>query len=99
MLRPAPGVAATRTEGRDPPAKSALWRQHPPQLARLIKSRRPTIAPVEVAPRSCSPRLLHHVAMKTKRKLYGDPWRERFKNDDEANALLSRPQRWPYGIG
>jgi hypothetical protein len=39
------------------------------------------------------------MAMKTKRKLYWDPLRERFKNDDEANAMLSRPQRWPYGIG
>jgi hypothetical protein len=37
--------------------------------------------------------------MKTKRKLYWDPLRERFKNDDEANAMLSRPQRWPYLIG
>jgi hypothetical protein len=36
--------------------------------------------------------------MKTKRKLYWDPIRERFKNDDEANAMLSRPERWPYGI-
>jgi hypothetical protein len=24
--------------------------------------------------------------------------RERFRNDDEANAMLSRPQRAPYGI-
>jgi len=24
--------------------------------------------------------------------------RERFRNDDDANALLSRPQRWPYVI-
>ncbi len=37
--------------------------------------------------------------MKTKRKPYWDPQKERFRNDDEANAMLSRPQRWPYGIG
>ena len=36
---------------------------------------------------------------KTRRKLYWDPVRERFRNDDEANALLSRPQRPPYVIG
>ena len=35
--------------------------------------------------------------MKLQRKLYWDPLRERFKNDDEANAMLSRPQRYPYG--
>jgi predicted dehydrogenase len=63
-----------------------------------VRTRRPTIAPVEVAHRSCSACLLHHVAMKTGRKLHWDPVRERFKNDDEANAMLSRPQRWPWGI-
>jgi hypothetical protein len=36
------------------------------------------------------------MAMKLKRKLQWDPSRERFRNDDEANALLSRPQRSPY---
>jgi predicted dehydrogenase len=64
-----------------------------------VRSRQQPIAPVEVAHRSCSACLLHHMAMKTKRKLYWDPLRERFKNDDEANAMLSRPQRWPYMIG
>ena len=34
--------------------------------------------------------------MKAKRKLHWDPIKERFKNDDEANAMLSRPQRAPY---
>jgi hypothetical protein len=37
--------------------------------------------------------------MKTGRKLHWDPLKERFRNDDEANAMLSRPQRWPYMIG
>ena len=63
-----------------------------------VKSRKEPIAPVEIAHRSCSACLLHHIAMKTKRKLYWDPARERFKNDDEANAMLSRPQRAPYTI-
>jgi predicted dehydrogenase len=61
-----------------------------------VRSRKQPIAPVEVAHRSCSACLLHHMAMKLKRKLFWDPARERFRNDDEANALLSRPQRWPY---
>jgi predicted dehydrogenase len=64
-----------------------------------VRSRRPPIAPAEVAHRSCSACLLHHVAMKTRRTLHWDPIKERFRNDDEANAMLSRPQRWPYGIG
>ncbi len=64
-----------------------------------VRSRQQPIAPVEVAHRSCSACLLHHVAMKTRRTLHWDPIKERFKNDDEANAMLSRPQRWPYVIG
>jgi predicted dehydrogenase len=74
-------------------------RDHHGNWLDCIRSRQAPIAPVEVAHRSCSACLLHHAAMKTRRKLYWDPIRERFKNDDEANALLSRPQRWPYGIG
>ncbi len=62
-----------------------------------IISGQQTVAPVEVAHRSCSACLVFHTAMKLPRKLYWDPMRERFKNDDEANAMLSRPQRWPYG--
>jgi hypothetical protein len=61
-----------------------------------VRSRKTPIAPVEIGHRACSTCLLHHIAMKTKRKLYWDPGRERFRNDDEANAMLSRPQRAPY---
>lgn len=63
-----------------------------------VRSRQQPIAPVEVAHRSCSACLLHHIAMKAKRRLFWDPLRERFRNDDAANALLSRPQRPPYVV-
>ena len=63
-----------------------------------IRSRKEPIAPVEVAHRSCSTCLLHHIAMKTNRKLLWDPVKERFKNDDDANAMLSRPMRAPYAF-
>jgi hypothetical protein len=61
-----------------------------------IKSRKAPTAPAEIGHRACSTCLIHHIAMKTKRKLYWDPLKERFKNDDEANSMLSRPQRYPY---
>jgi len=64
-----------------------------------VKSRQQPIAPVEVAHRACSTCLLHHIAMKTKRRLYWNPLKEQFKNDEPANAMLSRPQRRPYAIG
>jgi predicted dehydrogenase len=63
-----------------------------------VKSRKPPIAPIEVGHRSCSACLIHHIAMKLKRKVYWNPVKERFINDDEANRMLSRPQRWPYVI-
>jgi len=63
-----------------------------------VKTRKPPIAPIEVGHRSCSTCLLHHIAMKLDRKVKWDPTRERFINDDEANSMLSRPQRWPYMI-
>jgi hypothetical protein len=36
--------------------------------------------------------------MKLKRKVYWDPEKERFKDDEEANNMLSRPMRAPYQI-
>ena len=63
-----------------------------------IQARRQPIAPVEEAHRSCSACLLHHIAMKLPRKLRWDPEKEAFKDDDEANAMRSRPQRPPYVI-
>jgi hypothetical protein len=34
--------------------------------------------------------------MKLPRHLQWDPVLERCHNDDEANSMLSRPQRYPY---
>jgi predicted dehydrogenase len=73
-------------------------KEHHGNWLECIRSRRETISPVEVAHRACSACLLHHIAMKLPRKVYWDPQRERFKNDDEANAMLSRPQRPPYAL-
>ncbi|MFW2477309.1 MAG: gfo/Idh/MocA family oxidoreductase, partial [Sediminibacterium sp.] len=63
-----------------------------------IRDNKATIAPVEEAHRACSACLLHHIAMKLKRKVYWDPVKEKFANDAEANALLSRPQRKQYEV-
>lgn len=62
-----------------------------------IKSRKQPVAPIEIGHRSCSACLLHHIAMKLKRKIYWDPVRETFTNNDkEAIAMLSRPRRKKY---
>ena len=73
-------------------------REHHGNWLECVRTRRPPVAPIEVGHRSCSTCLIHQIAMKLKRKVYWDPTRERFKNDDEANGMLSRGQRWPYVI-
>lgn len=65
--------------------------------AECVKSRQQTLVPAEVAHRSCSVALLGDLAMHIGRRLKYDPAREQFIGDDEANAMLSRPQRRPYG--
>ncbi len=62
-----------------------------------IKSRKAPISPVEVGHRACSVCLISHIAMKIPGKLHWDPKAERFINNDLANTMLSRPQRYPYG--
>ncbi len=73
-------------------------KEHHGNWLECVRSRTPPIAPIEVAHRSCSTCLVHHIAMKLKRKVHWDPVKERFRNDDDANSMLSRAQRWPYGI-
>jgi len=63
-----------------------------------VRTRKQPISPVEMGHRACSTCLIHHIAMKTKRKLRWDPEREHFLDDADANAHLSRPQRAPYVI-
>ena len=62
-----------------------------------IKSRKEPISPVEIGHRACTVCLVTHIAMKLGRKLVWDPDTERFTDDAEANSMLSRPQRAPYG--
>ncbi len=61
-----------------------------------IRTRQTPVAPAEIGHRSCSACLVYHIAMKLPRKLYWDSENERFKNDDEANSMLSRPIRLPW---
>lgn len=62
-----------------------------------IKSGKQPISPVEIGHRACTVCLVSHIAMKLPRQLEWNPEQERFVNDAEANALLSRTQRAPYG--
>jgi predicted dehydrogenase len=62
-----------------------------------IHSRKAPISSVEMGHMACVVCLVSHIAMKIPRKLHWDSKNEKFINDDEANTLLRRPQRKPYG--
>ncbi len=62
-----------------------------------IRTRREPASPVEVGHRSTSACLLAWEAMRLGRTLRWNPEAERFVNDAEADALLARKQRAPYG--
>jgi len=63
-----------------------------------IESRKDPISDVEKGHRACSICLITHISMKLGRKLNWNPETEMFVNDAEANAMLKRPQRYPYGV-
>ncbi|MGD0262486.1 MAG: Gfo/Idh/MocA family oxidoreductase [Verrucomicrobiota bacterium] len=63
-----------------------------------IQTRQPAATNPEQAHRSTSACILGWISMKLGRNLRWDPVKEAFAGDDQANAMLSRPQRAPYGI-
>ncbi|HCL06336.1 MAG TPA: oxidoreductase [Chitinophagaceae bacterium] len=103
-----PGERAKRLDASDPSLLSSVIgenefrftvsKEHHGNWLEAIRDHKDTIAPVEEAHRACSACLLHHIAMKLNRKLYWDPKTEKFSNDAEANAMLSRPQRKQYEV-
>ena len=62
-----------------------------------VKSRATPLAPAPIAHRANTACILSWIAMKLARPLDWDIKTERFLNDDQANAMLSRPERAPYG--
>src|ERR1051325_6391166 len=62
-----------------------------------MQTRKPAVTTAEEAHRSTSGCILGWIAMKLGRKLRWDPEKETFPDDAEANAMLARPQRAPYG--
>jgi predicted dehydrogenase len=62
-----------------------------------VKSRQQPLAPAPIAHRANTACIVSWIAMKLGRPLNWDVKTERFVNDDEANAMLARPERAPYG--
>lgn len=62
-----------------------------------IKTRKAPISPIEKGHKACTICLISDIAMQVDRKLDWNPDTEMFVNDDEANGMLRRDQRKPYG--
>lgn len=62
-----------------------------------VQSRKQPLAPAPIAHRSNTACILSWIAMRLGRPLTWDAKAERFINDAQANAMLSRPERAPYG--
>jgi predicted dehydrogenase len=63
-----------------------------------VRSRTDPCAPVEIGHRSAIVCHIANIAMQLGRKLRWDPAAERFVGDDEANRMLSRTAREPWGV-
>ena len=62
-----------------------------------VVSRKEPLTPARIGHNSNTACIVSWIAMKLGRPLEWDPKSERFKNDAEANAMLTRGEREPYG--
>lgn len=78
--------------------KVKLYESHSHQRNFLdcVKSRKPTITPVETAHHSTLPGHLGLISMMVGRKIQWDVAKENIMNDSAASELLSRPYRAPW---
>jgi hypothetical protein len=79
-------------------AKIRLYKSddHRRNFIDCVKSRKPTITPVETGHHSAIPGHLSLIAMLVKRKIKWDNKTETIIGDEEASKLLTRPYRAPY---
>jgi len=72
---------------------------HQQNFLDCVKSRKPTITPVETAHHSAIPGHLGLISMMVGRKLKWDVASEQILGDAEASQLLTRPYRPPWRLG
>jgi len=71
---------------------------HEGNFAECVRSRQLPICDVAVGHRSASVCHLGNIALRLNRPLVWDPKKQEFKNDKQANAMRSRPNRAPWAI-
>ncbi len=106
---PAPGSRSKVLDAHDPrilrdglkPGELRLHtspkNDHHRDWLEAIRTRKQPVTNAEVGHRSCTACLLGHIAMRVKGTLEWDARAETFRNSEEANRMLARPQRAPYG--
>ena len=62
-----------------------------------IQTRKEPISPVDIGHMACVICLISHIAMKIPQRLEWNYKTERFINNEQANKMLFRNQRKPYG--
>jgi hypothetical protein len=85
------------TEGKELRGQRG-YAEHMAEFLDAVRHRTPTKASAEVAHRSCALVHLGEIAFRTRGRLDFDPRTERFLDCDEANALLGKTYRQPYGL-
>jgi hypothetical protein len=78
--------------------KLIISTDHTANFLDSVKSRKPTITPVETAHHSTIPGHLGLISMLVGRKLKWDAQQELILDDPEASELLSRPFRPPWKL-
>lgn len=72
--------------------------EHVADFLDCIRTRRQPVASAEVAHLTCGLVHLGDIAYRTARVLHFDPQTERILHDDEADRLLTKPYREPWGL-
>jgi predicted dehydrogenase len=85
------------TEGKELRGQRG-YAEHMAEFLHAVRHRTPTKATAEVAHRSCALVHLGEIAFRTRGRLDFDSAAERFIDCDEANALLTKQYRAPYGL-
>jgi predicted dehydrogenase len=96
-LRPLDASDPRLLLGENLPVSLPVSRDHHLNFLECVRSRATPMSPAPIAHRSNTACIVSWIAMKLARPLAWNPQAERFDNDPEANAMLSRPERAPYG--
>ncbi|MFP6668777.1 MAG: Gfo/Idh/MocA family oxidoreductase [Pirellulales bacterium] len=85
------------TEGKDLRG-SRGYAEHMANFLQAVRKRTPTRASAEIAHRSCALVHLGEIAFRTRGRLDFDAKTGKFADCDEANEMLSKAYRKPYGL-